>query len=692
MDEELRACIDAAVANHERSGSKPSDRNDPAVATGIFEALLPEPDPRSSVAQVLTDIIEHAHGQGAKKWAVTLFRDRVRLNVGAVHVCVVLRDTLFLVVNPNLIDEETRRALGPRAHKPTEFKSTGAALEVYLPMTDVARFWPSVQEASRAFVTTAASAGDTPFWPYHSPGVLEFLEDRLGRTLPRPVDRRQSDEPVDPVAVVARAKEDLPPERIEARERALAEARALLDPSRRPLSVDDLAQLMRWFNTDHYQGRDRVDRFGMAMTGHARNRISENHVSANTWINALWDCSSDEEVAAAIDRLRVESPLPFAGLPFPAMVLHCKEPQRFFPATASGTLSQGYERLVGTKPRDGRSYVTACVGLRDLVDEHDLTPMGLDIAAWFAANPQLVSGAETELEPELNTPEPGSAGYGRQQFLARTLFDDGELVEVERLLEDKPQLILYGPPGTGKTWIAEHLARFLTGDAPDQIQMLQFHPSYGYEDFIEGIRPTPDGDRVTYPVVPGVFREFCRRATEHPDLRYVLVVDEINRGNLPRIFGELLFALERRGTPVTLSQSREAMRVPHNLILLGTMNTADQSIALLDMALRRRFHFLRVEPNPEQLSGWLVSHGVSHMKPVAAILRALNLRLQGRGVARDRLVGHSHFMRPQLDEDTLPLIWRGSIIPLIEELFPGQDDIISTFDYETFVEPKLGRG
>ena len=128
--------------------------------------------------------------------------------------------------------------------------------------------------------------------------------------------------------------------------------------------------------------------------------------------------------------------------------------------------------------------------------------------------------------------------------------------------------------------------------------------------------------------------------------------------------------------------------MPRNLIVLGTMNTADQSIALIDMALRRRFHFHRLEPDTERLDRWL-QREVPRMKVVASLLRALNDKLRNHGVSRDRVVGHSHFMRPGLDEDSLQLIWRGSIMPLVEELLHDQDQLVDTFDYATFAEPLL---
>jgi MoxR-like ATPase len=369
--------------------------------------------------------------------------------------------------------------------------------------------------------------------------------------------------------------------------------------------------------------------------------------------------------------------------------MHCKEPARYFPAQ-SGMLARGYAKLVGTTVVDGPTYVATCEGLRALVAEHDVPRVGLDVVAWFAEHPEYLDetgSSAPEAEPAAAPTPSAQAGYTREQFLRETLFEDDELTTLERTLADKAQLVLYGPPGTGKTWIAERLARLLTEGDAERVEIVQFHPSYGYEDFIEGIRPTPEGARMTYPVVPGVFRQFCERAAKHAGT-HVMVIDEINRGNLPRIFGELLFGLERRGSAIRLSQSRQLMTVPPNVVILGTMNTADQSIALLDMALRRRFHFVRLEPDVERLEHWLEREATG-MKAVAPMLRALNDKLRHHGVSRDRWVGHSHFMRPGLDEDGLQLIWRGSITPLVEELFHGQDEVIAAFEYSTFAEPLL---
>ncbi len=188
--------------------------------------------------------------------------------------------------------------------------------------------------------------------------------------------------------------------------------------------------------------------------------------------------------------------------------------------------------------------------------------------------------------------------------LAEELFVDQEwLQECVELLRDRPQLIFYGPPGTGKTYLAQHLAQFLVGGKPENVKLVQFHPAYSYEDFFEGFRPvqTADGQGVTFKPLPGPLLRLVDAARQHPEEPYVLIIDEINRGNLAKIFGELYFLLEYRKKAVDLLYSSaegtgQAFTLPENLIILGTMNTADRSIALVDAAMRRRFAFVELHP------------------------------------------------------------------------------------------------
>ncbi|AZK58981.1 putative endonuclease [Candidatus Desulforudis audaxviator] len=269
---------------------------------------------------------------------------------------------------------------------------------------------------------------------------------------------------------------------------------------------------------------------------------------------------------------------------------------------------------------------------------------------------------------------------------------DGIPGRIQKVLERKGQVVLYGPPGTGKTYWAEITAcqlaayhafgrgferlteeekRQITGNGeqPGLVRMCCFHPAYGYEDFLEGYRPETSEGRMTFVLRSGVFKTLCAQAMDNPRYRYYLIIDEINRGDIPRIFGELLTVLEksRRNRQIILPLSGELLRVPENVFIIGTMNTADRSIALMDVALRRRFGFVELMPDPAVL-GDVVVDGI----PLGPWLEALNQRICrhiGRD-ARNLQVGHTYLMdgsRPITDFEKLFRALREDLLPLLEE-------------------------
>lgn len=238
-------------------------------------------------------------------------------------------------------------------------------------------------------------------------------------------------------------------------------------------------------------------------------------------------------------------------------------------------------------------------------------------------------------------------------------------------------LILYGPPGTGKTWVALQVAVALTGQdepGPENLwRLVQFHPSYAYEDFIQGLRPDLEQKDLRYKLATGPFLELCQAASEDSDRFYVLVIDEINRGDPARIFGELLYALEYRDNPVDLALGSQ-LTVPKNVIILGTMNSVDRSVALVDYALRRRFGFVRVDPNAELVTS------IRGNEPSAA-LAAKVLDFMNDWLAEeldvDHMLGHSFFLNESIpldSEKALDSIWQLDIKPLLEEYFFGDGD------------------
>jgi hypothetical protein len=279
--------------------------------------------------------------------------------------------------------------------------------------------------------------------------------------------------------------------------------------------------------------------------------------------------------------------------------------------------------------------------------------------------------------------------YEEADFCRDTFLGEDWLHRARALLGLKKQLILQGVPGTGKTHVARCLARLLTAGRDGAVRLVQFHPAYSYEEFVEGIKVKSvemnGRHEVTYPVEDGLLCAFAAEAARSPAEAFVLIIDEINRGNLPRVFGELLYLLEYRGQSVELPYSRRGFRLPANLYLLGTMNAADRSVALVDQALRRRFSFLEMPPDAAVLAAWLQKHppaaGADLAASVVALFERLNARLRA-DLGPLCQVGHSYFMVPELDEARLRVVWQHQVQPLLEEYFAGHPERLAAYELE----------
>lgn len=267
--------------------------------------------------------------------------------------------------------------------------------------------------------------------------------------------------------------------------------------------------------------------------------------------------------------------------------------------------------------------------------------------------------------------------YSIKQALSEIFLQESEFRQLLDLLDYKQNIVLQGPPGVGKTFIAKRIAYALMGLKDDNcVRMVQFHQSYSYEDFVQGIRPSENG----FEIKNGIFYEFCQKAKRNPDRKYYFVIDEINRGNLSKIFGELMMLIEadKRGIdyqiPLTYAANdMDFFYVPENVYLIGTMNTADRSLALVDYALRRRFAFVNLYPKLNDKLRTFLSQKLPEpfIEQMMAKINQLNSKIsQDKNLGPGFQIGHSYFCN--LKQTSNPEQWFKNIVqyeiqPLLEE-------------------------
>ncbi|MBU5337014.1 AAA family ATPase [Intestinibacter bartlettii] len=280
--------------------------------------------------------------------------------------------------------------------------------------------------------------------------------------------------------------------------------------------------------------------------------------------------------------------------------------------------------------------------------------------------------------------------YTKQDFLEEVYITEKEYNFLVRLLDRKKNIILTGAPGIGKTFLSKRLAYSILGKKDDdKVKFVQFHQNYSYEDFIMGYKPSKEGFELKY----GVFYNFCKKAERNPNNKYFFIIDEINRGNLSKIFGELMMLIENnyRGQNINLAYGGECFSVPKNIYIIGIMNTADRSIAMIDYALRRRFSFFDLKPAFENERFMDYIKGLNSEKFITLVekVKLLNKEIkEDFSLGEGFCIGHSYFFSDEISKESsldeidmyIEEIIEFDIIPLLKEYWFDDYDKIEKWE------------
>lgn len=276
----------------------------------------------------------------------------------------------------------------------------------------------------------------------------------------------------------------------------------------------------------------------------------------------------------------------------------------------------------------------------------------------------------SEISPTEEIIIPPQNAYTREDFLSEVYITPEKYNSLVRMLKTKKNIILQGAPGVGKTFAAKRLAFSIMGEKDhSRIEFVQFHQNYSYEDFVMGYKPDGNG----FTLKNGVFYEFCKKAESDPEKEYFFIIDEINRGNMSKIFGELLMLIEKgyRGESMKLAYSEIPFSVPKNLYIIGMMNTADRSLAMIDYALRRRFSFFDMEPGFDS-DGFIAYRKSLHNEKLDNLvteLKALNNAIaDDKSLGKGFCIGHSYLCDPEnCAEANLKNVVDFDILPMLAE-------------------------
>lgn len=440
------------------------------------------------------------------------------------------------------------------------------------------------------------------------------------------------------------------------------------------MTVEQVQELGRLLNSGEWNGTPHYNRFSPAFVGASLNTLVEPIEQFNQWTLKLWTAPEADALNTLADLAADRKLFPGAGISYPSALMYLRDRSKH--AVRLKSTESGLSAL-GREPSGGpTTYEAFCGAVTAFRDEFQVEPQEVDaILAEAARHEQAATAVAVAVAQEHGKFAPRDP---LAEATAATYLDASVLEEWLGLLTGtgKQQLVFYGPPGTGKTHIARQLASVLAG-AEGAVEAVQFHPSFSYEDFIEGLRPEvdPGTKQLSYDVAAGVLQRFCTDVVRKTEAPCVLVIDEFNRADLASVLGEVMTLLEYRERQMRLPYSKKQFSLPKNLYILATMNTADRSLALVDFALRRRFHAVNLQPDRKILERYLAARE----ETAPALLEFFDV-VQARVADRDFAPGHSFWMADDLGAASLERIWRYELSPYLSEFWadsPAQLEALS---------------
>lgn len=686
-------------------------RESEQVAREVIEEFYPDASARRSILRAFAESIREAHSFSEQGYSINLarHRDRIRLNIGGTQAFRLIKDVVNVVIDESELTDVERGKLDKLFDRTYNYTLTENAVDLMIPYEQFSDLYPLFRGAHEAFIRHPARRVRIAIHARaHSPGTLRYLRSELGEDVPEPVhprtQRRRRAAPqeisgfnsqtfelleelhrnptrafysehkddfktalIRPFKAVMNAVADTLPDdmkdALETERRVFAKIPkndwgkggawdfywAAFYPKGGSRIRD--AQLAMWINHNILKIGFFLGQYSKGSLNRFANNVGANRerlapiLDASLGSNHFVFVHRDERVVEKLD----ESPCSLDDLfERPGEV---NSVQHIIPREE--VLGMGGEELV-ERVRDGfkRLYPLMALALAD-------DPLS-DLTG--------IEAVETEEDTEIEV----NPVYALAECAEDTGFDLEELESWVGALKRKGQAVIYGPPGTGKTFLARHLAKHVIGGGDGFMRVVQFHPAYAYEDFMQGLRPKPgQSGGLEFELVAGKFLEFSRESRECKG-PCVLIIDEINRANLSRVFGELMYLLEYRDEQVPLA-SGGTLRIPKNVRLIGTMNTADRSIAVVDHALRRRFAFIPLFPNYE-----LLEHHLEDSAVDASALIKLLTRVNERIDDPNYSIGVSFFLIDDL-ESHIESIWKMEIEPYLEEFFFDQQKTVDEF-------------